>query len=69
METHDPRAHYHHGSSDRLLFGVFDEAAVQHVTHVEFVELYERISVMGKDPPHFSIFSYGAVVSALQPLK
>ena len=62
-ETHDPYAHRHHESSDRLFSWFFYEAVVQHMllTSLIFVELVELYTFHGKRPP--AIFNFQARTS------
>ena len=68
-ETHDPHAHHHHESSDRLFFRVFfHEAVVQHVTYVtDFCRGCRKVVYpsWGMTPRNFH-FSGTGIVDALQ---
>ena len=66
-ETHDPHAHHHHDSSDRLFSGFSYEAIVQHVTDV--VTGFCRVCGVlypswGTTPRNFQFSSTGVVAQS-----
>ena len=70
-ETHDPHAHHHHESSDRVFSGFFYEEVAQHVTYVTDICRVRRRVVYpswGTNPRNFQ-FSGTGVVAALQPVE
>ena len=70
-ETHDPHAHDHHESSDRLFSVFFYEAAVQHVTYVTDFCRVNRVvyASWGTAPRNFQFSATGVVdQSSLQPV-
>ena len=61
-ETHDPHAHHHHKSSDRLFSGSVYEAVVKHVTYVtDFCSVVELYTLYGERSP--AIFNFQARAS------
>ena len=71
-ETHDPHAHHHHESSDRLFFSAcFNEAVAQHVTYVtDFGRVGRRVAYPSRGTTRRNFqFSGTGVVAALQPVK
>ena len=71
-ETHDPHAHHHHESSDRLFFRViftrqYFNMLLTSLIFVEFVE--ELCTLHWERTVAIFFFSGTGVVAALQPVK